>query len=235
MKTSTRFMTKPVVVALAVSLGAASLSPSVGAADQPYTEDVSITQYSRWGDPAMARIAVDCGRALIRHLETARATLDVNQIGQARSALLASREFADAVTRVMPYLSVVDEIRDASKKVVKEEVEVFAADFLPIYASLDELAGYAPEATKESLNLVKHAEQRATQGDRAGAAKELNEARVDVTTVYLPVDYVEQQVRVAQNALEQDEPDVKVAKGAVQRALDSLVVVVDSVVQTAAK
>lgn len=47
--------------------------------------------------------------------------------------------------------------------------------------------------------------------------------------------YTEQQVRVAQNALAQDKPDVKVAKGAVQRAFDSLVVVVDTVVETAAK
>jgi hypothetical protein len=185
----------------------------------------------------MAQIAVNSGRALISHLSTARALLDSGQVDQARSALIVSKEFANAIERVMPYLTVVEEMIDASDRLVEEKVDALQTDLLPIYASLDELAVFAPEAAQNTRSMIKQAQNHAQAGDKVRAAEELKEAAAEVAqhTVYLPVRYVEQQVRVARHALDQKQPDVKIAKTAVQNALDSLVVVVDSVVETASR
>jgi hypothetical protein len=236
MKYETRTPVKAVVMALAVSLAASGIALPVNAAEKADTELDSVT-YSGWGDPAMAQIAVDSGRALIDHLTTARTLLDSEKIEQARSALLASKEFAGAIVRVMPYLTVVEEMMDAGDRVVEDKVDALKTDLLPIYASLDELAVFAPEAAQRTRGMIKQAQKHAEAGDKARAVKELKEAADEVSqhTVYLPVEFVQQQVRVARHALDQKQPDVKTAKTAVQRALDSLVVVVDSVVQTASR
>jgi hypothetical protein len=46
---------------------------------------------------------------------------------------------------------------------------------------------------------------------------------------------VERQIRVAQNALNQKKPDVSLAKAAVENSLDSLNLVVNTVIQTATR
>ena len=183
----------------------------------------------------MARIAVDSGRALINHLMTARALLESGDVAQARSALLASREFAGAIERIMPYLTVVEELQDVSNRLVQERVEVLSEDLLPVYADIDELTLFAPEVANKTRGMLKQAEQHARNGDQQQSAKVLKEAAAEVTqhTVYLPVDYVEQQIHVAQSALDQSTPDVAAAQAAVEKSLDSLHLVVDTVILTA--
>jgi hypothetical protein len=207
------------------------------AADEQHSEASDVSQIRGWGDPAMAEIAVNSGRALVNHLRSAGALLDEGQAAQARSALIASREFADAIERTMPYLLVVEEMRDTGDRVVQENVEALAADFLPIYAGLDELAVYAPEVARKTRGMVKQAEKHAAGGDKKRAAGMLQEAAAVVTehTVYLPVEYVDRQVRAALYAVNQSKPDLMAAKAAVGRALDSLTTVVDAVVTAPVK
>jgi hypothetical protein len=236
MKTETKYPICTVAIALVMSLVASGFSLPVFAEDTTYTEVTSVGQYRGWGDPAMAEIAVNSGRALISHLMTARALLDDGDVKPARSALIASREFADAIERMMPYLTVVEEMLDASDGLVQDKIGALSTDLLPIYASIDELTVYAPEVAHKTRGMLKQAEKHASRGDSKQAAKVLREAASEVSehTVYLPVGYVEQQIRVAQNALSQEKPDVPTAKDAVNRSLDSLKVVVEAVVQTAA-
>ena len=73
MQTGTYHALKPVTVALAVLLAGTSLALPVVAADKTDTETTLVTGYQGWGDPAMAEIAVNSGRALINHLMTAKA------------------------------------------------------------------------------------------------------------------------------------------------------------------
>lgn len=236
MKTDRNRFLQPAAVALAVLLAAGTGALPAAAAGKADTDTLTLTQYSDWGDPAMARIAVDSGRALINHLMTARALLDDGDVAQARSALLAGSEFSGAIERITPYLTVVEELQDAGNRLVQERVEVLSQDLLPVYADIDALTAYAPEVAKTTRGLLKQAEQHARNGDREQAAKVLQEAATEVSahTVYLPVGYVEQQIRVAQSALNQAKPDVAAARAAVERSLDSLHLVVDTVIQTAA-
>ena len=237
MKTQTHYPIRSVAVVLATSLAISNISLPVFAEDTTSPEVINAEQYSGWGDPAMAGIAVNSGRALISHLMTARALLDDGEVTQARSALIASREFADAIKRMMPYLTVVEEMLDASNGLVEERIEALSTDLLPIYASIDEMTIYAPEVAKKTRGMLKQAEKHASSGDTKQAAKVLREAASEVSkhTVYLPVSYVDKQIRVAQNALNQEKPDVLAAKAAVNRSLDSLNVVVNTVVQTAGR
>jgi len=237
MKTETHFSLKPVAVALAVLLASSSLALPVVAADKAQTEAASEVRYQGWGDPAMAEIAVNSGQALINHLMTTKALLDDGDVVQARSALIASREFADAIERMMPYLTVVEEMLDASDRIVQEKVDTLSEDLLPIYAGIDEMTIYAPQVAGKTLGMLKQAENHAHSGDTRHAASVLRAAASEVSqhTVYLPVSYVERQIRVAQNALNQEKPDVSTAKAAVENSLTSLNLVVDTVIQTAAR
>jgi hypothetical protein len=237
MKTAANALFKALPVALAISLAGASVSLSAAAADNTYAEVASVGEYAGWGDPAMAKIAIDSGRALVNHLYSAKALLEQKRIPQARSALIASHEFAAAIARVMPYLSVVEDMLDAGDRVVQENQEVLSADLLPIYASLDELDVYAPDVAHKTRGMLKQAEKDAAGGDKQHAAQELKQAAAVISehTVYLPVDYVNEQVRVALNAVQKPKPDLAAAKAAVDRALTSVTLVVDAVVQTAAR
>jgi hypothetical protein len=237
MKTGTYHALKPVTVALAVLLAGTSLALPVVAADKTDTETTTVTRYQGWGDPAMAEIAVNSGRALINHLMTAKALLEGGEVTQARSALIASREFAEAIERMMPYLTVVEEMLDASNRIVLEHVDALSDDLLPIYAGIDEMTVYAPRVAVKTRGMLKQAENHARSGDTRQAAGVLREAAAEVSehTVYLPVGYVERQIRVAQNALNQKKPDVSLAKAAVENSLDSLNLVVNTVIQTATR
>ena len=232
MKTITHYAVKPAVLVLAAILATGTVAVSAAAADKTDSAAISISEYTDWGDPAMAKIAVDSGRALIAHLSTARALLDTGKIAEARSALIVSREFADAIERTMPYLTIVEDMMDASKRVVEEDVTALPADLLPIYASLDELQIYAPEVAARTRGALKQAKKHAAAGDRKRAAKVLVEAADDITrsTVYLPVDYVDVQTRVALYALNMKKPDVTAARSAVDLALRSVTTVVDEVI-----
>jgi YfdX protein len=234
MKAITRFAVTPVVAVLASVLATGSVATLAATTNKVDTETVTISTYSDWGDPAMAKIAVDSGRALVDHLQSAQALLATGKIREARSALVTSREFADAIQRTMPYLTVVEDMQDAGKKVVKEDVTAFSADLLPIYASLDELQLYAPKVADRTRGMVQKAEKNASAGDRQDAAQLLTDAADDISqhTIYLPVNYVDEQVHGAIYALNQTRPDVSAAKAAVSRALDSVTLVVDEVIGT---
>jgi len=234
-KNTTHYAVKPLVAVLVAVLATGTVVNTASAATKGASETISFSEYADWGDPGMAKIAVDSGRALIEHLRTADALLATGKIPEARSALLASREFADAIERTMPYLTVVEDMKDVGNKVVQEDVTALSADLLPIYASLDELQVYAPQVANRTRGMVQKAEKNAAAGDRKGAAKVLQEAADDIVqhSVYLPVDYVDEQVHGALYALDRKPPDKSAAKAAVKRALDSVTMVVDEVVGTA--
>lgn len=237
MKTGTPISLKPVAVALAVLLAGSSFALPVVAADRTQTEAAGVARYQGWGDPAMAEIAVNSGQALINHLMTTRALLDEGEVVQARSALIASREFADAIERMMPYLTVVEELLDASDRVIQEKVDTLSDDLLPIYAGIDEMTVYAPRVAGKTRGMLQQAENHARSGDARHAASMLRAAASEVSqhTVYLPVGYVQRQIRVAQDALNREKPDLSTAKAAVENSLNSLNLVVDTVIQTAAR
>lgn len=231
MKTRTRHTVTSVATLLAVALLSGSASSLAAAAENTATDSITVSTYSDWGDPAMAKIAVDSGRALVDHLDSAKGLLATGRIRQARSALTTSREFADAIERTMPYLTVVEDMRNAGQQVTQEDVTGLRADLLPIYASLDELQLYAPKVAERTRGMVQKAEKNASAGDKPAATRLLTEAADDIAqhTVYLPVDYVDEQIHGALYAIDRPKPDVAAARAAVERALDSVTLVVDEV------
>jgi len=75
MKTMTHNVMKPAVAVLVAALTTSAVVMTAEAASKSGNETVSISEYTGWGDPAMAKIAIDSGRALVAHLSTARALL----------------------------------------------------------------------------------------------------------------------------------------------------------------
>jgi hypothetical protein len=223
--------TKQRSITIAVAVLAASLTANTVAiattGEKPAQRRETIV--AGWEDPVMPDVAASSGRALLRHLETAKALLATNNVTGARSALLNSAEFATAIRLMMPYEVVTDQIENAKQHVVDESVDAFYADMLPIYGSLDELEVYAPTVAAKVREGVQLAEKHAKSGNRKAAAEQLQNVvdEFTQTTVYLPIGYVSKQIRAAENALNTRQPDVTTAKKAVDKALGSLAIVID--------
>lgn len=216
--------------ALAVALlahGAAWAGMTQETVKTTATDERTTTQYNGWSDPVVANIAVNAGRALVQRLQETKALLSLNNTEQARSALMTSLDFADALQRMVPYLVVVDDIKAAKDKLLTEDINVFYDDLLPIYANLDSMEVYAPQVASHARSKVKQAENKARNGDKTGAAQTLQEVADEVaeTTVYLPVDYVDGQIRAALASLKKETPDTATARAAVDNALQSLTAV----------
>lgn len=189
-----------------------------------YSSTQTVTEYAGWEDPSMRDMAASSGRALLAHLQGVKADLAADTLDRARSDLQVTQEFAQALERIMPYAVVVDDIRDAKNKLIAEDVEHFYEDLLPIYASLDEIQLYAPDVADNARSKVKQAEKKARKDDAKAAAEVLDEVADDIaaTTIYLPVDYVDAQIRAALNALNKKPVDIVTARKDVDNALNSL-------------
>lgn len=211
--------------ALAVGL---ALGHPAWASEKPsvthFTDKETVTQYKGWEDPVMGNIAVNSGRALLQHLQAVKAALDSGAIDEARSQLISSRDFADALERMMPYVEISDDILGAKNNLVSDDKNIFYESLLPIYASLDEMEIYAPHLAKKARTKVQQAEKQAKKGDRKSAAKTMQEVADDisVTHVFLPVRFVDGQIHAALNAVTKKTPDVATAKKAISNALDNL-------------
>ncbi len=201
-----------------------SAEPSSNAQQIRLNDDETVAQYSGWDDPDMSRIAVHGGRALMRQVQAANADLAQNKIGAARRALDAADGFAQGLQLMIPYTVVVDDIRNVKHELLVSSADVAVNDLLPIHASLNEMAEFAPRLAGNAKSRVDEAVVQARNGDKKQAAKTLEEvaAEISATTVYLPVLYVERQLNAALNALDQDPPDVKMAQSAVDNTLLSL-------------
>jgi hypothetical protein len=191
----------------------------------PLTERETVAQYAGWEDPDMARIAVHGGRALLRHVQAAHSALEDGKVGETRSALNAAEDFAQGLQLMIPYSIVVENIRNAKHELLASSTGVIVDDLLPIYANLDEMADFAPELAAKAKAKLDEAAKHTQKGEKEKAAQKLEEvaAEISSTTVYLPVRYVEDQVEAARHALDQDPPDTKTAKSAVDNAMLSLV------------
>ncbi len=179
-----------------------------------------------WTDPVMGQADVYSGRALLRHLQAAGEALQTGNIAGARSALTASEHFARSIQQTMPFVEVVDQIRDVRNVLVGEVRDVAADELLPIYASLDQMALYVPQLARQSKAKVEQAEKAINKDEKQAAAATLQEVASDIsaTTVYLPVSDVAEQVNAARNALDKEKPDVAIAKKAVKSALNDMIV-----------
>jgi len=222
-----------VASALALSLGTSyaeeaksdqGSEPATEAQEQ-LTDREIVAQYLGWEDPDMERIAVHGGRALLRHVQPAHTAIENGKLGEARATLTAAEDFAEGLQLMIPYSVVVDNIRNAKHELLASSAGVIVDDLLPIYSSLDEMADFAPELAAKAKAKIDEAAKHARQGEKEKAADKLEEvaAEISATTVYLPVLYVEDQVEAARNALDQDPPDTKTAKSAVDNAMVSLV------------
>lgn len=188
------------------------------------TDRETVNQYEGWNDPDMSRVAVHGGRALLRQVQAANADLAQNKLGEARRALRAADDFAQGLQLMIPYTVVVDNVRNAKHELLASTAGISVDDLLPIYASIDEMAVFAPELAGKVKSSLDEVAKHVKNGEKDQAAEKLDEvaAEMSETTVYLPVMYVENQLNAALNALDHDPANVKMAQSAVDNTLLSL-------------
>ena len=215
--------------ALADWSGAARPSPPPQAqsanAPQAENESVNIISSRGWANPRLAKVEAESGQALLAHLQSAKAWLVAGSPAGARDALITAGEFANAMERSMPFVAVADDVTTARNKLLAGEDELFYDDLLPIYASVDEMQIYTPQLAGQVHGKVKQAEAQARQGQSREAARTLREVSDQVThsAVYLPLDYVSNQIQAAKADLKRDQYEPAKAEAAVDNALNSLI------------
>ncbi|MES1997954.1 MAG: YfdX family protein [Pseudomonadota bacterium] len=194
-------------------------------AAKPYTDSERVVENPGWANPYAARAAAQSGRALIDHLQAARAFISDGSAAGARNMLTVAGDFDSVLLQNMPFLAVSDNIRNAQHKLVGGDITATADTLLPIYAQLDDMQVYAPKLAQHSRDKLHSAEAQARNGDKQGASQTLSDVANEIqsTTVYLPLGKVQRDIQAAKADLNHPTPNLAAAKQAVDRALGSLV------------
>lgn len=192
---------------------------------KPYTDSERVVEQPGWANPYAAKAAAQSGRALIDHLQAARAFLGDGAAKGARDMLTVAGDFDSVLLQNMPFLAVSDSIRNAQHKLVGGDISATSDTLLPIYAQLDDMQVYAPKLAQHSRNRVQAAEVLARKGDQQGASRALTDVanEIQATAVYLPLGQVQRDIEAAKADLNRSTPNLAAAKQSVDRALGSLV------------
>jgi hypothetical protein len=217
--------------ALADWSGAARPAPPPQAqstkAPQAENESINIISSRGWANPRLAKAEAESGQALLSHLRSAKAWLVAGSPAGARDALITAGEFTNALERTMPFVAVADDVTTVRNKLIAGEDELTYDDLLPIYASINDTQLYTPQLARQEHGKVKaaEAETQARRGKSREAARTLREPSDQVThsVVYLPLDYVDNQIQVAKADLKRDHYEPAKARVAVHKALNSLI------------
>ncbi len=193
----------------------------------------AITENAGWDSTNMENLVAHTGREVVHHLVAAASALEKNS-GKARGNLVAAHRLNYSAMQMMPFLSVTEDVFNAKGKLAMGEDDVFYDELLPIYSELDSLFLYAPEAAKKATKHLKKAEGLARKGNKKAAMDSLTDVMdvVSKTTVYMPVLYVEGQIKAALYGLNQPKRDIALAKKAIKNALNSLSAFTEEVVLT---
>lgn len=226
------------LVASAVLVGVAGAAmPAFAAASKAPMEKApmeSTAIVGGWTDATTLRLAASSGRLLMDRIHAAKQMIESELYAAAQKELDAAEDTAGAIKTMMPFITVVDDVKDARKNLKIESIDQFRDSLFPIYANLDRMSIYAPATAKDAKDKVKDAEAKAGAGKIDEADKSLQDAEELVTesTVYMPIDYVYDQVSIARAALSGAEPSPIPAMHAIDKALNSLVTVVTTLEST---
>jgi hypothetical protein len=192
---------------------------------KPYTDSERLVEQPGWASPYAAKAAAQSGRALIDHLQAARAFISDGSVKGARDMLTVAGDFDSVLLQNMPFLAVSDTLRNAQHKLVGGDISATGDTLLPIYAQLDDMQVYAPKLAQHSRSKVQAAEAQARKGDQQGASRALTDVanEIQATTVYLPLGQVQRDIQAAKADLNRPTPNLAAAKQSVDRALGSLV------------
>ncbi len=214
----------PVLVA-AVLAGSVSMAAHAEK-NQPETTDyvTTVTHVKGWTGSDVQKKASHTGREIVSNLSEAHQALEEQDNSLALKKLNEANKLNASVREIMPFANIREDIYNARGKLVFSDVDTYFDDLLPIYTQLDELQVYAPEVANNIRNHVKKSEYIARRGDAKAAVKPLDEVldQISSTTVYMPVMFVDGQIKAAIGALNKDKPDSKIANTAVENALQSL-------------
>jgi len=226
MKTQKSSQIALAAAALAVVVATAALP--VLAAEKTNTGVSTVTQ-SRGGiHPETANIAVNSAHAMINHLRKVEVLLDAGEVAEARNILASSRDFARKLQRMKMKAELAYNYIINSNKTEYAGVSVSAIDRVGIYSSLDEIEVYAPEIAEITRERLKQAEMHTTSGNTQLSAKTLKDVAAEVPSSLLPGYDIDQQILLALEFLEENLPDISMARNEVKKALNGLKAVVET-------
>jgi hypothetical protein len=226
MKTQISFQLVLVTAAMAASAAVAVLP--VLAAEKTKTDVSTVTQNRSGIHPETANIAANSGHAMINHLRKVGVLLDTGMVADARSVLTSSRDYSRELQRLKERTD-----RAYHNIIIANKTEYaggseFLLGWVDIYSSLDEMEVYAPEVAEKTRERLKQAEKHATSGDSQRAAETLKKIAAEVPPSLQPGHDIDQQILLALELLEENQPDITTAKNVVKKTLYRLTVVVET-------
>jgi len=202
----------------------------VQAAQADNTKTISATTAAN--STNLSDVSEKVGRAVVHQLVKAHEALALGNRDKARNDLRAAGKLNFSVLRVIPFAVLNDDVFNAKGKLAMGETELFYDQLLPIYSELDDLAMYAPEQELKAKLHLRKAESFAHKHNTKAASEKLDEVMnvISETGIYLPVVYVNGQIRAALHDLNQPESNGRTALKAVDNAIESLKQYSDEVV-----
>lgn len=208
-----------------------------------------------WRDPVLTGTVYEAGQLVKDQLQQAQSALDAKIVPRATGHLRMTLNAIDKITGSIPYRSLMRNIREARLAIHDHDPLLTAGYLRSLRAALDRTAQtmpYVPRTPAKALGYLDRTEQalhftdketadwRNTpnyeQADWKQADAILKSLRdyIDDHTSYVPLDYIAGQVRSALSALDNPEPDYRLADDAVGEALTVTIGswVDDKVIQT---
>ncbi len=221
-----RMLLHPTAIAGAVAVGLAGQSlPALAAVQKDTrTADASRINETGWSSQQAETLALNLDQLLVARISRAAQFLNEGAIASARDAVVEAEHTAGAINGVLPQIRVVDSIRHARSKLLKEGVAGFKADLVHVNGQIDHYEMFAPEQAQRAKAKITTAEMKAEAKDVNGAALMLQQAADDIEADahYLPVGHARAKLEAARLALSKNTPDVAGAKAALGSALDMM-------------
>lgn len=199
-------------------------------AARPHETIEPITNAGDWIDQNLARLVGSSARLLKERTRAATLLIETGDIAGASKEVSAAQDSAGAIRSLMPFVVAVDQLEEARVRLLAGDFSRFRRDLMRIYARLDEMSDFDPDAAMRAKRQLMQAESDVDSGKIVEAGTILEDIRVGITgsPAYIPAVYVYDQLAAANFALSRAEPDIASAANAVNKADEILSVTVSA-------
>lgn len=206
----------------AVSFGTENAAPPVSEGKSPpcNTEIRFVDPCAAWTDSNMKGIAVLSGRMISENLTHAKELIISHRKNKARERLVSCIQITEGLLKMMPSITVADEILDLKNALADSAGDIPSSLWLPVRTSLHEMSFYATEIAQAAKDGLAHAKDiSGTNPEEAERTLEAVADAIRASTAYMPVKKLSDMAYTALKALSGMTESVIAATITVEEAL----------------
>jgi hypothetical protein len=199
---------------------------------------------ANWRDPMLAGTVYHAGLLVQNQLKRAQQAVDAKQPKQAVSRLRFTLSYIASISHSIPYQAIMRDIKETRLAVHDHDPLLTAAYLRTLRRDIEQIAlamPDQPETPAKTLGFLDRAEhalhfsvennaswkklinEETADWQTAGAALKDLQAFIDEHTVYVPLDFIANQIETAISALQGAQPDYPLARASVGEGLTATI------------